>query len=124
MTTCIIIDDEVMHREIDLYALKKVGFDTREAPNGKAALEVCRHCMPDVILLDLVMPEMNGFEFLSTLRSVDEGKKPFVLVCSANGMGDIKEKVLEYGANSFLLKPFSTDMLKEKLAEASLTSNV
>ncbi len=120
MAVCLIIDDEVLHREIDLYALNQIGIETQEASGGRDALIMCNDQMPDIILLDLVMPEMNGIEFLTQLRTMEGGTKPFVLVCSANGIGNIEEKVLAAGADSFLLKPFSSVMLKEKLGEAGM----
>ncbi len=120
MSVCLIIDDEMLHREIDLHTLTKFGFKTKEAPTVKRALDLCQEAMPHVILLDWIMPGMGGMEFLSSLRNMKDGERPFVIVCSANGVSSVVDKAMAAGANGFLLKPFSSDMLRQKLVEGGI----
>lgn len=122
MTICLVVDDEALHREIDCFALNTAGFTTREASSAEQALAICEEEMPDVILLDLMMPGKNGLEFISCLRQLSHGTQPFILVCSAYGVGEIEETVKTAGADDFLLKPFSSTKLKEKLSERGVIS--
>ncbi len=124
MAVCLVIDDEALHREIDCFAMTLAGYDTCEAASAEDALTICLDQMPDVILLDLMMPGMNGLEFLVSLRAMKGGEKPFIMVCSAYGVSDAEEKARVAGANNFILKPFSSTMLKEKLSESGITSQL
>lgn len=117
MPFCLIVDDEELHREIDQCVIRHLGFETQEAANGKEAMEVCEEHMPNIILLDLMMPEMSGLQFLDKLRHMKEGKSPYVIVCSANGVESMRQKALEAGADAFLLKPFSPQSLLQTIAE-------
>lgn len=121
MAICLVVDDEALHREIDRFAVSQIGFDTCEAADGEIALSICSQSMPDLILLDMMMPHMNGIDFLLSLRAMKDGQKPFILACTAHSGAGIEEKLLSAGANTLLIKPFSCAMLKEKLIESGVT---
>ena len=65
MTKCLIVDDSYINRKVAAKAARDCGMDVLEAEDGLAALLICQDQMPDVIVLDWMMPEINGVEFLS-----------------------------------------------------------
>ena len=85
------------------------------APNGVKALELVESAKPDYLLLDIVMPELDGFGVLSAL----EGKKPQVIMMSQLATDGFVQKAMQYGASYFLAKPFDYDRLLGLLNELS-----
>ena len=83
------------------------------APNGVKALEMVEAEKPDYLLLDIVMPELDGFGVLSAL----EGKKPQVIMMSQLATDGFVQKAMQYGASYFLAKPFDYDRLMGLLNE-------
>jgi signal transduction histidine kinase/DNA-binding response OmpR family regulator len=81
--TILIVDDDAGACDVASRALERNGFRTLTAPNGRAALEVVAEAKPDLIILDLMMPEMNGFDFVTELRRREIGRTTPVLVLSA-----------------------------------------
>jgi two-component system chemotaxis response regulator CheY len=80
----------------------------------------CRRQMPDVILLDWQMPQMNGVDFLKALRSETRGNHPVVLFCTTeNDVSHISEAI-GAGADEYIMKPYDRGMLEAKLAEVGL----
>lgn len=81
--------------------------------SGKQALEIIPKRRPDLVLLDVNMPEMDGFEVLSTLKADDEYKDIPVILITTELTADIESKGFESGADDFIIKPFSQiSMLK------------
>ena len=87
---------------------------------GRAAIEYCRaHPLPDLILLDGCMPEMDGIAFLKWLRAEPQGATPYVLFCSSSlDIIDVQE-ALRLGADKHYAKPISQTTLRNALTEAS-----
>ena len=81
---------------------------------------MCRRQMPDLILLDWNLPNMNGIEFLRTLRRERDGKLPVVVFCTTeNDVSHITE-ALDAGANEYIMKPFDREIIESKLAEVGM----
>ena len=103
----LIVDDEpniVMSLE---YAFKKKSFEVFVARDGTEALEIAKEQIPNVILLDIMMPQMDGYETLKRLRKDKNLKDTKIVFLSAKSkMADV-EKGLEMGADSYMTKPFS-----------------
>ena len=103
----LIVDDEpniVMSLE---YAFKKKDFEVFIARDGTEALEIAEMQVPNIILLDIMMPKMDGYETLKELRKNVALKRTKVIFLSAKSkMADV-EKGLELGADSYVTKPFS-----------------
>jgi len=120
MTSCLVVDDSRMIRRVASRILKDLKFETSEAENGQDAIDKCRLDMPDAILLDWNMPVMDGLSFLKELRSEAEGKTPIVVFCTAER--DILKitEALEAGANEYIMKPFDSDIIASKFAQAGL----
>lgn len=120
MKSCLIVDDSRVIRKIASRILQDLMFATEEAEDGLVALAACRDKMPELILLDGSMPNMNGIEFLKSLRRERGGDRPVVVFCTAeNDTAHIAE-ALGAGANEYMLKPFDREAIEAKLAEVGL----
>lgn len=104
----LIVDDDKGIREFVRSVLADEGYDVAEATDGQEALERCVHLPPDVILLDMRMPVMNGWEFARTYRERPGPHAPIVIVTAAL---DVAQDAKEIGADGFLGKPFQLDDL-------------
>ena len=100
----LIVDDDPKIREVVRYALGKEGFETVEAENGAEALEVFRLERPGLIILDILMPEMDGTEVCRTLRK--ESRVPIIFLSSKDDEID-RILGLELGGDDYVTKPFS-----------------
>jgi DNA-binding response OmpR family regulator len=103
--TVLIIDDEKDIRTILEYELKLDGFNVYSAANGQAGLKIAIEKKPDVILLDWVMPKMNGLKVLSKIRQDERTKDITVLMLTAKNMMDDAETALANGADDYIPKP-------------------
>ncbi len=107
----IVIEHEKVIRENTLEMLEIKGFDAIGASNGTEAIEKLKQFTPDLIFCDIMMPQMDGFEFLKWFRlSPNGGNTPFVFL-SAKAEQQDKDNAISLGANDFLLKPFSFNCL-------------
>jgi CheY-like chemotaxis protein len=112
MPSILVVEDEPALRRMLGFALRDVGFDVRTAWNGADALEQMASATPDVIVLDLEMPVMDGRTFYRELRS--RGLMTPVLILSAYGA---RKAQRELGADACVQKPFNADDLIEKLEQ-------
>jgi DNA-binding response OmpR family regulator len=99
----VVDDEERMVRFIRLN-LEHDGFQVSEAFNGKEAIQKIRDVTPDLILLDVMMPDLDGFEVLETVREVSQVP---VIMLTAKGEEDDRVRGLELGADDYVTKPFS-----------------
>ncbi|MBL8630366.1 MAG: response regulator [Rhodospirillaceae bacterium] len=112
----LIVDDSHTEQIIASHMIRLLGGDVRLADNGLTAIELCRTAMPDVILLDWNMPEMDGPEVMRTIRSLPQGHKPKIIFCTAEDSYEKIAQVMSSGADSFIIKPFSIDTIGQNLA--------
>lgn len=107
---CILVaDDNGANREILVRLLESVGFQVREAADGREACTVFETWRPRLILMDLVMPEMDGFEAIQEIRNAPDGAGIPIIAVSASVLSEDRERVLSSGADAFLRKPFTED---------------
>ncbi|HET6427282.1 MAG TPA: response regulator [Phycisphaerae bacterium] len=101
----LVVDDNVQNLELLVEYCESIGLATTRAVDGLEALEVVNQLKPDLILLDIMMPRMSGFEVCQKLKS-DPGTRdiPIIMVTALNEMGDI-ERAVEAGTDDFLSKP-------------------
>ena len=117
MKHCLIVDDSAVIRKVARRILETLDFKVLDAEDGEKALDLCSAAMPDVILLDWTMPNMDGYAFLRALRSTYEGRTPKVLFCTTeNDVGAIA-RALRGGADEYIMKPFDRDILTAKLEQ-------
>ena len=114
MARVLIVDDSEDMQEALETMLTGAGFDVSSAPNGKRGLALSRELRPDVILLDMMMPEMDGLEFL-TQQAAEPSPPP---VIGMSGFDGLRAEALRRGAFAFLFKPFSFDILIEAVRSA------
>ena len=121
---CLVVDDSRVIRQVAVKFLKGFGFQVAEAENGHAAVEFCRKAVPEFILLDWNMPEMDGITCLRTIRAMDLLPRPSVVMCTTeNGLAKIRE-ALEAGADEFIMKPYDREVLLDKLVQIGLAERV
>lgn len=114
--TILIVDDVAHNRDLLRAYLTPYGFDIIEAENGKIAIEKVLQQSPDLILMDLKMPQMNGFEACQHLRSIPETRVIPIVVVTASIISADEEKINDF-CNSFLRKPVSKIEIMRMLME-------
>jgi two-component system, chemotaxis family, chemotaxis protein CheY len=120
MNSCLVIDDSKLIRTIHGRMLTQLGLTVTEAEHGEDGLARCREQMPDLILVDWNMPVMDGFTFVKTLRTLPEGRRPRVVLCTIESDLDHITKALAEGADEYIMKPFDIDILATKLIAAGI----
>ena len=103
-TTILIVDDEAPIRRVYKDALTKNGFGVLLAEDGAKAWKLAKAKKPDLILLDLILPKMNGFEVLEKLKSDEETKKIPIIILTVSEDGTDIERGLDLGADEYLIK--------------------
>ena len=89
------------------------------ADNGETAVEVIENNQPDVVLLDIIMPKLDGIGVLEKLKEANLDKKPAVIMLSAMGQENVCEEAIELGASYFILKPFDSNMVIRKIKQVT-----
>lgn len=100
------VDDDNTIREIEVYTLQQMGHEAYGFTDGISMLEALKREIPDLIILDIMMPEMDGIEVLKVLRSETRYKKIPVIMATAKGTEMDKIGGLNSGADDYLVKPF------------------
>jgi diguanylate cyclase len=111
----VIVDDEADIRRLIVFLLRS--YELHEASNGKQALELIREGRPDLVLLDVMMPEMSGLEVLEAMRADVLTASIPVILLSAKGQSAEIEQGLSSGATQYLVKPFESQSLRASVAE-------
>lgn len=103
MKVLVIEDDNFL---VNAYRVKfgNMGYDTRIALDGNEALKVLEEWEPEIVILDLVMPNMDGYEFLEKMRAIEKYKDTPVLISSNLGQPEDIERATKLGANSYVIK--------------------
>lgn len=111
----LIIDDDEEIREILKYNLNKEGYETREAKDGEEGLKMCFETKPDLILLDIMMPGMDGIEVCETIRKTPGFES--VLICFLTARGEDYSQIagLDAGADDFVAKPVKPKVLISRI---------
>lgn len=113
--TCLIVDDSRVIRKVSSKIAISLGYVPVEAENGEEALARCKKAMPDLVLTDWNMPEMDGIEFVRRLRAIPTPKEPVVVFCTSNGEAKDIHDGIAAGADDYIVKPFDEAALKAKL---------
>ena len=111
----VIADDEADIRRLVAFLLRS--YELYEAQNGRRALELVRQVQPDLVLLDILMPEMTGLEALNAIREDPMTASIPVILLSAHGQTAEIERGLQSGAHRYLVKPFEPQSLRACIAE-------
>lgn len=112
----LVVDDSRATRTILRRILKEIGFEVSEAGHGREALERLKEIgTPDLALVDWNMPEMNGFEFVRAVRADHAYDSMRLMMVTTETEMEQVAKALEAGANEYVMKPFTKDVILEKL---------
>lgn len=119
-----IVEDDQAISQMYRFKFEAEGFTVETASDGKLGLELAEKMKPDIMLLDLMMPEMNGDEMLALMRRSSWGKHIKVIVLTNMGEQEIPEQVKQLGVSGVILKANMTprqvaDLVKEKLSSPS-----
>ena len=115
----LVVDDIEPNRKVLALVLKEFGVEAFLASEGKETLSKIETCRPDMIFLDIAMPEMNGFEVLSRIREVKNGPKKDIKIFAVTAavMNDEKARCLEAGFDAFFSKPVRIEKIRKTLLE-------
>src|SRR5260370_5607305 len=111
----LIVDDEPHNRGWLNELLTLVGFSVREAENGEAAIRVLEEWRPQLILMDIRMPVMDGAEATRRIRANPAGKEPVIIALTASALKEDHQAVLENGMDDFISKPCREEELLDKI---------
>ena len=112
-TSVLVVDDEPQVVWMLRFTLEAEGYQTFSARDGRAALDEVRQHRPNLMLLDIMMPIMDGWTVLEELRALPDEERPRVVVVSARASLRDRAKAIELGADAFVPKPFNVDDLLE-----------
>ena len=111
----LIVDDRWENRSVIFNMLEPIGFEVIEAENGQEGLEKACECQPDLIITDLAMPVMNGFEMTQQLRNLADFNNTIIIASSASVFSFDRQQSLEAGCNDFIPKPVQSEELLNQL---------
>ena len=113
----VLVDDEPNIRETVAFILEAEGFEVRTAGDGIAGLEMVRKHRPKVVLLDVMMPRMDGHEVCRAIRRDEELAQVFVVVLTARGQKADEMRALEVGADLYMSKPFDDEVVLDVIRD-------
>jgi len=111
----LVVDDRDTNRDVLVRMLQPLGFETREASNGLEGLDIFTQWRPHVVLVDIVMPVMDGKEAIRRMRAVPGADGAAIIALTASTLQEERRTVLALGANAFLRKPFREEDLLEAI---------
>lgn len=111
--TILIVDDNDTNRKLCRAILEQSGYQTREAANGREGLQIVREELPDLILMDVQMPVMDGVETLKRLRADPATRSVPVVALTSYAMKGDRERLLAEGFSEYVVKPIDIDRFLE-----------
>jgi len=117
MARIYVVDDDAGVRHVVIYALMDEGHDIFMIKDGEAAIEALISQPPDLVVLDLMLPGIDGFEILNQMRSWGIQHNTRTIVLTARASDGDRRRVLELGADDFLSKPFDPETLAESVKD-------
>ncbi len=121
MPKVLIADDALFTRKVLREILEAEGCEVIEAINGRDAVNKFKEEHPDLVLLDISMPEMDGIATLRSIKEIDSSAK--VVMVSAMGQSSTVQEALKSGACDFIVKPFRPHQIRELIARCFFTSS-
>ncbi|MCL4263245.1 MAG: response regulator [Anaerolineae bacterium] len=111
----LVVDDNQENRQVLVELLRPLGFVVQEATDGKIAVDAWHKWQPQLILMDLHMPEMDGYEATRAILSQVDGEKPVIIAITASAFSQEREAILEAGCHDFIRKPVQTSYILETI---------
>lgn len=116
----VVVEDEASYREVLSQTLASNGYEVKTASDGASGLVLIRRWSPDAVVLDWVLPVMDGGTLTRTIKSDPALKRVFVIIASARGEGLMRAEGIEIGADDYLVKPIETKELLARLRNGLL----
>jgi CheY-like chemotaxis protein len=113
----LVVDDRWESRQFLVELLKSVGFQVREAENGREAIAQWQQWHPHLIWMDMRMPEMNGYEATERIKAHLEGQATVIIALTASALENEKSVILSAGCDDFVRKPFRESLIFEKIGQ-------
>ena len=115
----LLVEDNILNQKVVSFNLKKYDYTVTAVQNGTEALDAVNSEIYDLILMDLMLPGMNGYEITQEIRKYEkekgvENEVPIIAI-TANTLDNDREKCLEIGMNEYLSKPFTAEQLIDKI---------
>jgi len=111
----LVVDDEADIVELLVYNLEKEGYKVASAPDGKKAIEVAKEFLPDLVILDIMMPFFDGIEVGRMIRAMPELKNTFILYLTARSEEYSEVAAFELGADDYINKPIKPRALMSRI---------
>ncbi|MDG1694526.1 MAG: EAL domain-containing protein [Porticoccaceae bacterium] len=111
----LVVDDDRTSRVVLAEALRNSGCEVNEAREAKEALELCKRCMPDLILIDAIMPGLDGFDLCQTIRNMPFGADIPILIITASDSEDAVSMAFSVDATDFINKPVNTSVIQKRV---------
>jgi signal transduction histidine kinase/CheY-like chemotaxis protein len=111
----LVAEDTLESRILMTKLLRSTGFEVVEAENGSEAVQLFEECTPDLVLMDMRMPVMDGYEAIRAIRLTQRGRTTPIVAVTASAFKEDRQKILALGADDFISKPMQTAELFEKL---------
>jgi DNA-binding response OmpR family regulator len=113
----LLVDDEAELVELVKMRLEANGYDILTAYDGKEALDVAKKEMPDLIILDLMLPQIDGYKVCRMLKFDEKYKKIPIIIFTARALDTDKKVGMEVGADDYIVKPFEPELLLMKIKD-------
>lgn len=119
MKRILVVEDDKDARELLKLRLSSSGYEVFSAAGGKEALSICNTMAPDLVLMDIAMPEMNGYQTCERLRECDNAKNAHILFITGKDLEPkcVLERCQTLGACGYIKKPYDPKELLEKIRE-------
>jgi DNA-binding response OmpR family regulator len=119
----LVVDDESSLVKLCQIVLENAGFEVRGAYSGKQALNLLNDEMPDLILLDVMMPGMNGIELCREIRNNQEGQRVYIVMYTADSSDSTRKCSMEAGANDLITKEIPIYDLPVRISDMFVSPN-
>ena len=113
--TILLVEDEANLVELLKFRLENNGYNVETATDGKEGLNKIRHLRPDLVLLDIMMPKMHGYDVCKLAKSNDRTKNIPIIMLTAHAQSKDMQEAVKSGAEAFITKPFEPKELIEKI---------
>jgi CheY-like chemotaxis protein len=113
----LIVEDSRVNRLLLVKLLQPLGFEVREVVDGQEAVAVWQSWQPHLILMDIQMPVMDGYEATQIIKQMPNGQETVIIALTASAFDEQREAILKVGCDDFIRKPFQEEILFAKIAE-------
>ncbi len=111
----LVVDDIELNRRLLTVILKPLGFDVEEAQTGGEAVTKFNATAPDIIFMDLLLPDMEGEAVIRRIRAIETGRRPVIICVTGKARHEIKGLISEWGADDCMIKPIFKEVLLDKI---------